>query len=379
VKILFLSSSLAAKFGGAAISESSLCGKLSLDHELVLLSRSARADLDFAKKQGIKNVVCFKPTDLIRAFFDSEHPLSKLIRWAEVFHLNGHWFWENYFFARLCYRYGVPYVLHPRGMLWVSYRRPVLKRVFNVVLGNWIVSHASKVVLLSEFEKSQLYRYPVVNKKLIVIPNGIELPEFSTDCIAARKKYFLYLGRLEPRKNLEFLIRSFKKVIENNSGLSLRLIGPVERHYDQALKKLIFQLGLSDVVTIEDPVYGNEKAILLSNALAVVYPAKGEPFGRTVFEAFAAGTLCLIPQNSGGAEYVNIFAPEMLYPDQSEDILADKMLTISMMEQEERSLLVTKAQEWVKRNLDWQSVTERVLEVYRVVLKQPEGMNLKNL
>lgn len=367
MKILFLSSSLAAHFGGAAVSESSLAFELSKDHDILLLSRTNRWDRNFTDAQGLKKVRSFSPFSVFIAFVNPWHSLNAEIRSADLFHLNGHWFWENYFFARLCSRYQTPYVLHPRGMLWAAYRRPKLKKLFNILLGNWIVRHAAKVILLSNFEEQQCHTYQVKKEKFIVIPNGIA----PVQCVKVPEppySYFLYLGRIEPRKNLEFLIRSFMFFNSENPSAQLRLVGPVERNYDVLLKELITSLGLEKKITIETPIYGLEKTKLLTGALAVIYPGIEEPFGRTIFEAFAAGTLCLVPKKSGGAEYVEEFAPNLIYHDTSEASLNEKMKQTYALSISERSQQIKTSQSWVAKHLDWPAITERVVKTYKQIV-----------
>lgn len=367
MKILFLTSSLAQHFGGAAFSESALCSQLAKDNDVTILSRVERLDPVFAQRQGLKDVRGFKPFEVLLAFLFSKHWLANEIKQADVFHLNGHWFWENYFFARLCHRNRVPYILHPRGMLWVSYRKPRVKKLFNLVIGNWIVQNASKVILLSKFEKGHCKPYKVESTKLVIIPNGIS--SVSThELVPAEPSYFLYLGRIEPRKNLEFLIRAFLSFGQNEGSIVLRLVGPVEKEYDSVVLGLINKLGLSDRVFLEPPKYGLEKDQLVANALAVVYPAFEETFGRTVFEAFASGTVCLLPDASGGAEYVMGFAPEVIYRAKSETSLAEKMREVSQLSQEKRKDCIQKSQRWISKYLNWNEVTHQVLEIYKQVL-----------
>lgn len=363
MKILFLTSSLAAHYGGAAFSESALSSELSKKFEVVVLSRRKRLDKAFIAQQAIQSVKSFAPFSVFLAFLNPRHSISREIRSADVFHLNGHWFWENYFFARLCRRYQVPYILHPRGMLWVSYRKPRLKKLFNFLLGNWIVSHASKIILLSCFEKKHLESYRVREDQIEVIPNGIS--GVSGDCLSGETEpYFLYLGRIEPRKNLEFLIRAFSIVFQKDKTTRLRLVGPVERRHDRILIQLIESLGLKSAVTLEAPVYNEEKNRTYQKAIAVVYPAFEEPFGRTVFEAFAAGTLCLVPEDSGGAEYVKEFGPGLAYQANSENSLAEKMSQTIGLTKENRTQLVKEAKVWVLENLNWREVTQKVIGVY---------------
>jgi len=367
VKILFLSSSLAPRFGGAAFSESALSSALGQHHDVVVLSRKNRVDPSFAVNQGIKKLVSFYPISVLLAFLNPRHPLNREIRSSNVFHLNGHWFWENYFFARLCYRYGVPYVLHPRGMLWVAYRKPKTKKLFNLILGNWIVSHASRVILLSQFEKKHCEAYALKKENIVVIPNGVSSV---TNVVEAGlpESYFLYLGRIEPRKNLEFLVRAFAEFYKTNKSCKLRLIGPAEKGYDRFLKNLISELKLDSAVTLEPGVYGVEKDKVLRNSMAVVYPAFEEPFGRTIFEAFAAGTFCLIPGESGGAEYVQTFAPYMIYGNNEVQALKKKMESVVALPQSQRAKYVEICRSWVSSHLDWGGITQRVLQIYSQVL-----------
>jgi glycosyltransferase involved in cell wall biosynthesis len=367
VKIVFLTSSLAAKFGGAAFSESSLVSELSRTNEVMVLSRQNRVDLSFSKKQGLKTVRTFRPVEVLLASFWQKHWLANEIAKAEVFHLNGHWYWENYFFARLCKKNGTPYILHPRGMLWVAYRRPKLKRLFNLLMGNWIASQANKVILLSNFEKEHCEAYPIKDEKLVVIPNGISLSD-SLKSIGEHQNYFLYIGRIEPRKNLEFLIRAFKKMSQANGTCQLRLVGPVEKNHDKTLRRLITKLALEDRVFLLPPAYDRQKEELFQNAISVIYPAYEEAFGRTIFESFATGTLCLLPEASGGAELVKKFAPEVLYQTDSETSLAEKMLEVLGYECQRRTSCIKVAQDWISENLNWQSISKQVLAIYSEAL-----------
>ncbi|MFM8315566.1 MAG: glycosyltransferase [Deltaproteobacteria bacterium] len=367
MNILFLTSSLAPHFGGAAFSESALSSELSKKNQVTVLSRLNRVDPEFAKTQGIGRVEAFRPIEVLIAYFFSFHRLAKAVSKADIFHLNGHWYWENYFFARLCNKYRVPYVFHPRGMLWVGYRKPRIKKMFNVLLGNWIASHAAKVILLSEFEKEHCRPYPLKAENLVVVPNGIDSTDRSPT-MSQSSQYFLYLGRIEPRKNLEFLIRAFKIFFDKNNSCALRLMGPVERKYDVRLRALIKKLSLENIVQFEEPKYGEEKNQVLRGAQAVIYPAFEEPFGRTVFEAFAAGTLCLVPEKSGGSEYVKKFVPEAIYESNSEVALAKKMEAILSLHQPIRSNWIQQSQNWISKNLNWKSISNDVLEIYQQVL-----------
>ena len=61
----------------------------------------------------------------------------------------------------------------------VDRRKPVLKRLFNVLLGNWVVSHAARVIALSHFEVSQFSPYKLPAGRIIILPNGIAIPKIN--------------------------------------------------------------------------------------------------------------------------------------------------------------------------------------------------------
>ena len=100
------------------------------------------------------------------------------------------------------------WVIHPRGMLLMGHRRVLLKRIFNLVIGSWIIKNASKVIALSRYETEQFKPHRIPPERVQIIPNGVPLEQRGK---RDPKPYFLYIGRIESRKNLIFLIQAFQK------------------------------------------------------------------------------------------------------------------------------------------------------------------------
>ncbi len=108
MKIVLLSSGLASEYGGAAISEASLSAALSHYADVTVLVRKNRLNPDFIRPYKLKEVRAFEPWEPWEALQKENHWLHTVLEGADVFHLNGLWRWENFFFAQLCQRTEYP-------------------------------------------------------------------------------------------------------------------------------------------------------------------------------------------------------------------------------------------------------------------------------
>lgn len=106
------------------------------------------------------------------------------------------------------------------------------------------------------------------------------------------KDYILYVGTVEPRKNLKVLIRAFKD-IKAKHDLSLIIAGKLGWLYDDIVS-YPETLGIKDEVIFTN--YADEKTILAlyNHALVFVYPSIYEGFGMPPLEAMSCGTPVII-------------------------------------------------------------------------------------
>ena len=375
MRIIVSSQALTPWYGGSAISEASLSAHLSKFADVTVLCPQGNLDYAFARSFGVKEVREYQPIEVFDAWKDNTHWLSQCLDGADIFHMNGHWKWENYFFARLCKKKGIPYILHPRGMLLVDQRKPVLKRLFNLTIGNWVARHAARVIALSHFEVAQFAPYKLSSNRITVLPNGVDAPKLTgADDIPLGLNedypFFLYLGRLVDRKNILFLLDAFSHYRLSGGQAVLLLVGPVERDYDQKIEARINELKLGGLARILPPVYGNEKWQFMKKARAVIYPTIDEPFGRVPFEAIAAGAFPIVPDESGSAEYLTPFLPECIYRHQDVQSLVSVMSGLELKRKNTDTESLVKAQGWVRDVLDWDKVAGSVMKIYEEALEE---------
>ena len=110
-------------------------------------------------------------------------------------------------------------------------------------------------------------------------------------------RYILFIGRIQPRKNLVRLIEAFARIAPRQPDLMLVLAGP-QGWLAAPIIARAKTLGLSDRVRFPGYVAAEDKAALISGARLFAYPSLYEGFGFPVLEAQACGTPLLASTTS---------------------------------------------------------------------------------
>ena len=105
------------------------------------------------------------------------------------------------------------------------------------------------------------------------------------------EKYFLYVGRVHPKKAIENLIIAlYNNMAFLNSGFILKIAGDCDNNYGRMLKCLANNLNLSNKVIFLGYIESKKKQILYANAYFTFMPSHTENFGNIVIESLAQGT-----------------------------------------------------------------------------------------
>jgi glycosyltransferase involved in cell wall biosynthesis len=124
--------------------------------------------------------------------------------------------------------------------------------------------------------------------KVIQIPNYMELPERIE---TTKEKFFLYIGRIDPKKAIENLIAALARSRAFLDGeFTLKIVGDYYNDYGYGLVKQVEELGLTQKIRFLGHRDGREKEELLASAWFTFMPSHTENFGIVVMEGLAQGT-----------------------------------------------------------------------------------------
>lgn len=186
----------------------------------------------------------------------------------------------------------VPYVIIPRGELTAQgqARKSLKKKIANILICK---KYANKAVAI-QYLTNQEYKDSgnSWNKKHIIIPNGITLPEVTKTEHAAGGIKCVSIGRIEPyQKGLDILIEACAEIKEKliSTNCIITICGPDKEGKLQSLKALVEDYGLEEIIKFHEGVYGKEKEELLLNSDVFIIPSRFEGHPMALIEALSYG------------------------------------------------------------------------------------------
>jgi alpha-1,3-rhamnosyl/mannosyltransferase len=248
---------------------------------------------------------------------------------------------------------------------------------------NWLqrkaIAKADHVIAVSHFATTELVEYFGVDpRRISVVPNGVDeewlapADPQAVEAALARYKlrpgYFLTVGTLQPRKNVERLLDawlSLPKALREERGLVV-VGGPGWRCEELLARLAAARDGGENVVWLDKVLESQDLRLLYAGAGVFVFPSLYEGFGIPVLEAFAAripvvaSNASSLPEVTGGA------ALEVDPLDTG--ALADAMRTLAD-NAAERSRCVAAGRARAEQ-LTWQDTARQTADVYRAVLSQ---------
>ena len=178
------------------------------------------------------------------------------------------------------------------------------------------MKRADRIVTDSHFSKSEIIKYyPEFGDKIRVVYCGVDSAKFhpvtnETHLIKVREKYhipenyFLYLGTLEPRKNLEGLIDAYSAFIKEYDNPSVLVLAGGKGWMYEGIFQKVQSLNLQKHVIFTQYIDEADLCALMSGAMAFVFPSLYEGFGMPPLEAMSCGTPVLVSDRASLPEVV---------------------------------------------------------------------------
>lgn len=211
---------------------------------------------------------------------------------------------------------------------------------------------AKKIITISEFSKNEICKiYDFPREKVVVTYPGYDTDRFNT---RVKKKnrygdYLLFLGTLQPRKNIARLIEAYSQLKTNSKLVIAGMINEGRGGWMNA------NIKASSRIILTGYIPDKEVPVLMTNAKAYILPSLYEGFGIPAIEAMACGTPVIVSRVSSLPE---ICGGAATYIEDPYDIQSIKIA----LQQGIKADKVKLGLEWVKR-YNWKDTAKRTLDV----------------
>lgn len=231
---------------------------------------------------------------------------------------------------------------------------------------------ADRIITISENSKREIQEYlDVDSSKIDIIYPAVDHGVYTrkdrsgVDKILAKysipEDYFLYLGTLEPRKNIETIIESFKIFKDRyNSDHTLVIAGKKGWMYDKIFS-MVDRYNLEGDVVFPGYVAEEDKPYLYSGARAFIFPSLYEGFGMPPLESMACGTPVIASNTSSLPEVVGDGG--FLVDPHDIEAICDCMYHLAFDDILHRQL--SKGGVEYSKTFSWQQSAKELLDIYR--------------
>ena len=255
-----------------------------------------------------------------------------------------------------------------------------------------VVEIADRLVANTDQEAAELVEYYDADlQRVVVVPPGVDLDRFAPgDRSAARARVglredalvLLFVGRIQPLKAPDVLVRAAAQILEQRPELRDRLVvavlgGASGRGLSapDRLQRLGEELGVGDVLHLSAPVSRRELADWYRAADLVAVPSYTESFGLVAVEAQASGAVVLAAQVGGLPTAVGDAG--VLVPDHDPTTWAEAMLRI-IDDPDLAADLRGRARRHAE-GFGWSDTVDRLLDVYEDAVAERSAVNAEPL
>jgi D-inositol-3-phosphate glycosyltransferase len=253
-----------------------------------------------------------------------------------------------------------------------------------------VLARADRIIAATKAEQTQLqFLYKADKRKITIIPPGVDTCHFypiPTDeareyiGVDPNKKLVLFVGRIEPLKGLDTLIKAVSCQRTSNLGqVTLAVIGgdPNASSWKMSAEMTRIQQLCDDLCMGRMVAFLGKRAqdtlpYYYSAADVLVMPSHYESFGMVALEAMACGTPVIASQVGGLAFLVKDGETGYHVPDQDPEALCEKLLLI-LGDPHQRQTMGLRAAEYA-RDYAWANIASQMVEVYKILVEGKEGI-----
>ncbi len=261
----------------------------------------------------------------------------------------------------------IPYVIVPHGSLTKAAQKIKLwkKIPANILFFNGFIKGASGIQYLARNEQEETS----FHSDGFVGTNGIVLPEIGKAQFSGQGVKFCFIGRLDVyHKGLDLLMKAIQKqrnlLLKENAVI--KLYGPDYQGRHNQIRQMFLQYGIEGQITVNAPVYGEDKIAAQMDADIFVQTSRLEGMPMGILETLSYGLPCLVTRGTNLGELIEAYDAGWVAETDADSIaeqLEKAMTQRHLWEQKSQN-----ARKLIAENFCWEQVAGNTIEQYRRIV-----------
>lgn len=288
----------------------------------------------------------------------------------DVVHVNGCWMLQCSWIVFWAKAKGYPIALSPHGMLepWDIRKNYWTKKLPALLLyQKRSVKMSNVLIATAETEKKNLLSLGY-NSNVTVVPNGIIIDGIEAKKTWNEKKQILFLALYRKNKGINLLMEAVAHTKEQLAGWKVIIAGIEADYTVEDLKRMADRLGISSIIEVVGPLYGDDKWNAYRSSDVFVLPTLNENFGIVIAESFLCGTPVVTTKGTPWPMIEQYHCGWWI--DRSLNNLVNAILEVIHTPIQERKEMGLRGKELVTKNFASPVVARRMVEVYNTIIQK---------
>ena len=248
----------------------------------------------------------------------------------------------------------------------------IIEDIFDNLITKFLYQKLNRIICVSKSLKDRLLKFDISSEKLTVIPNGVDIEQFSKinnpdllNKYLKNKEDFkkvIFVGRLDVQKGVEYLIKAIPKVVQSYPKVHFFILG--NGNLENHLKELVIELNIKSYVTFLDFIPLEKMPIFYSSADIFCLPSIHEGFPLSIAEALSIGLIIVASSTEGIPEAITENENGFLVEPRNIGQLSQKLIKALNLNDKKIQEIQKNNKDLARSNYSWDTLVKRIEGIY---------------
>lgn len=343
----------------------------------VITSNEADGKICPLNKENIEGIQVHRLPLFMSSIFRELWFIPKILKILEelrgdVVHVHGYRCLSSFEAVYFSHAKNIPSVLTPHGIYPSrSLINGLAKSFFDKSSGHLLLDFSDRIIALSEHNRRLLSQMGASEKKVVIVPNGVNVEEYANlhrskrilDKLHTGGPILLYVGRIDWNKRVDRIVEALPAILKDFPSAKFVVVGPDYANCVNELLCLSKKLEVEDSLVITGNLPRQTLLEFYSAADVFLLPSSYEGFGLSMLEAMCSRIPVVASPSGGPGDILNDGTHALLLKEPSPGEISGSVRA-ALTDHSLREKLVKNALELVKTKYTWKSVVDQLERIY---------------